>query len=80
MEKFKKKFTVASPYFSDLDIKFIQSKIKSILKGKLSTGPYTKEFEKKFANFVGSKYAVFLNTCTSALEISIQSLKLKKNH
>ncbi len=79
MEKFKKKFTVASPYFSDLDIKFIQSKIKSILKGKLSTGPYTKEFEKKFANFVGSKYAVFLNTCTSALEISIQSLKLKKN-
>lgn len=79
MEKFKKKFTVASPYFSDLDIKFIQSKIKSILKGKLSTGPYTKEFERKFANFVGSKYAVFLNTCTSALEISIQSLKLKKN-
>lgn len=79
MNKFKKKLTVASPYFSNTDINYVQSKIKEILKGKLSTGPYTNKFEKKFAKFVGCKYAVFLNTCTSALEISIQSLNLKKN-
>lgn len=76
---FKKKYTVASPYFSDRDINFIKSKIKDILKGRLSTGPYTQDFEKKFAKFIGCKYAVFLNTCTSALEISIKSLNLKKN-
>ncbi len=36
------------------------------------------EFEKKFASFIGVKYAVFLNTCTSALEIAVKSLNLKK--
>ena len=59
MNKLKKKLTVASPYFSNTDINYVQSKIKEILKGKLSTGPYTNKFEKKFAKFVGCKYAVF---------------------
>ena len=50
-----------------------------ILHLRLSTGPYTKEFEEKFAKFIGTKYAVFLNSCTSALEISTSYLNLSSN-
>ncbi len=79
IKKNKKIYNVATPYFSNKDINWILSKTKSILKGKLSTGPYAEKFEKIFAKFIGVKYAVFLNTCTSALEIAVKSLNLKKN-
>ena len=75
----KKIYHVAQPYFSNSDINWIQKKVFDILTGKLSTGPLTALFEKKFAKFIGTKYAVFLNSCTSALEIAVKSLKLTKN-
>jgi perosamine synthetase len=75
----KKTFHVAGPYFSKKDINWILKETKKVLNGKLSTGPYTLKFEKLFAKFIGVKYAVFLNTCTSALEIAVHSLNLKKN-
>jgi len=37
------------------------------------------EFEKNFANYVGSKYCVGLGNGTDALEIAIKSLNLRKN-
>ncbi len=74
----KKIYQVGGPYFSDRDIKWILKKTKKVLRGRLSTGPFSLEFEKKFASFIGVKYAVFLNTCTSALEIAVKSLDLKK--
>jgi perosamine synthetase len=77
-KKNKKIYNVASPYFSNKDINWILSKTKYILKGRLSTGPFTEEFERIFAKFIGVKYAVFLNTCTSALEIAVNSLNLRK--
>ena len=75
----KKEIQVAYPFFPKKDIRFIQSQIPKILNGKLSTGPFTKEFESLFAKTIGTKYAIFLNSCTSALEISLNYLKLKKN-
>ncbi len=77
-KKNKKIYNVASPFFSKNDVNWIINKTKLVLKGRLSTGPYTKKFEKVFAKFIGVKYAVFLNTCTSALEIAVNYLKLKK--
>jgi len=68
---------VAMPYFSEEDISWIQDKVGDVLRKKLSTGPYVKEFEEKFAARIGSKYAVFLNTCTTALEISAKYFDLK---
>ena len=75
----KKIFQVAQPFFSRNDIFWIQDKVRDILIGKLSTGPLVNKFEKKFAKFIGTKYAVFLNSCTSALEIAVKNLNLKKN-
>ena len=77
--KNNKIYHVAYPYFSDKDISWVIEQVPNILNGRLSTGPYTEEFEKKFANFIGTKYAVFLNSCTSALEISASFLKLAKS-
>ena len=71
-------YHVAMPYFSEDDIAWIQEKVGVVLRGKLSTGPFVKEFEEKFAQFVGTQYAVCLNTCSSALEIALKSVGLKE--
>src|SRR3990167_4404119 len=42
-----------------------------LLSGHLTTGQETAWFEKEFAKYVGSKYAVFVNSCTSALKLSV---------
>ena len=79
LNKKKKIYQVACPYFSSKDINWILKTTKKVLKEKLSTGPYCAKFEKKFARFIGVKYAVFVNNCTSALEIAVKSLNLKKH-
>ncbi len=40
-------------------------------KAWLGYGEQVKNFEKKFANFIGTKYAIGLNSCTSALHLSL---------
>ena len=44
----------------------------------LTHGKYNVKFEKAFANYIGCKYAVSLNSCTSALEVSLKALGVKK--
>jgi len=60
------------PFYLDLteaEINDIQVKLGEILRsGTLILGKYTEEFESEFAKYVGTKYAVSLNSCTSALE------------
>ena len=63
----------AKPHFSDIDD--ILSEIRNVLQsGNLVQGEKVKEFEEKFAEMVGVKYAIATNSCTSALELSIRSL------
>lgn len=42
--------------------------------GRLTLGQYTKEFEEKYAEYCGCKYAVAVNSGTSALEIPLRCL------
>ena len=50
------------------------------LKSKwIGTGPVSEKFEKKFLNYKKTKYSLSLNSCTSAIFLSLKSLKLKKN-
>ena len=54
--------------------------IKNVFKKSwLGYGPLVKNFEEKFAKFIGVKYAVAVNSGTSALFLAIKSLGLKKN-
>ena len=74
------KYTIAFPYFPEQEIEEILNKIRNILEGKspLSMGPYVKKFEDEFAKYIGSKYAIATNSCTSALEIALRSIGLKE--
>jgi dTDP-4-amino-4,6-dideoxygalactose transaminase len=68
------------PYFSKKDINYVNKNFKSIMSGKsfLSMGKYSLEFEKNYAKFIGTKYAVACNSGTSALEIICRSLNISK--
>lgn len=61
------------PFFDQEEIKAVTEALESKWWG---LGPRTEKFEKSFANKIGSKFAVGVNSCTSALELSIRSLML----
>jgi dTDP-4-amino-4,6-dideoxygalactose transaminase len=44
--------------------------------GWLTTGPRTKQFESAFAELVGGKHSVAVNSCTAALHLAIDALGL----
>ena len=46
--------------------------------GWLTMGEETLKFEQEFANYVGAKYAVAVNSCTSALFLSLKALGIKE--
>lgn len=66
------------PYFPSEDIEEIKLHVEKILQsGMLTLHTYTKEFEEKFAKLCDVKYAVAVNSGTSALEIVLRALKVK---
>lgn len=56
----------------------IDEVIKTLKSDFLTQGPKVHEFEKCFANYVGSKHAVAVSNATAGLHISVKSLGLKK--
>jgi len=43
----------------------------------LTTGPVTHEFERAFADYVGSKHALAVNSCTAALQLALDAIGLE---
>jgi len=67
------------PYFPDEDIEQIKKDVEKILQsGMLTLHMYTKEFEERFAELCNVKHAIAVNSGTSALEISLRAIKLKR--
>ena len=52
----------------------IDAVAETLRSGWITTGPKTKAFEKKVAEFLGTKKAVALGSCTSALELTLRIL------
>ena len=48
-----------------------------IASNRLSYGPLSKEFEKKFAQAHGARFGLFMNSGTSALQVALAALKEK---
>lgn len=68
------------PYSRQQILKQDISAVNKVLKSNyLTQGPVVKEFEKKISKKVNVKYAVAVNSATSALHISCLALGLKKN-
>lgn len=63
------------PFYLDLTLteklSISANLFKSFVKGSLILGENTKRFEEEFANYIGVKYAVTMNTATSCLEVLI---------
>lgn len=44
----------------------------------LTTGPVTQQFEREFAAYVGSRYAVAVNSCTAALHLALDAAGIRE--
>jgi perosamine synthetase len=66
------------PFFTDQDTEEIADEIKEILKlGSLTLGPKTRQFESEFSHYVGTRFAIGVNSGTSALEIVYRFLDIR---
>lgn len=61
------------PDITDAEINAVVETLKS---GWITTGPKTKEFEKKIAEYVGAARAVCLNSATAALELGLRLFEI----
>ena len=67
----KKYIPISKPYFNKNEEKALSDVIKS---GWVMQGPMVSEFEEKFAQYVGTKYAVAVSSGTAALHLSLLAL------
>lgn len=65
---------LSRPYINKEEVKSVK---EVLLSGWISSGSKVREFEQRFAKFIGTKYAVSLNSCASALQLAIQAQGLK---
>lgn len=70
MDKLRK-ITFSPPDITDEEINEVINAMKS---GWITTGPRTKEFERKIAEYVGVNKAVCLNSATAAMELTLRIL------
>jgi dTDP-4-amino-4,6-dideoxygalactose transaminase len=61
----------ARPSITDVERQAVLDVLDS---GWLTTGPRTKEFEARFATFVGTRHAIALNSATAALHLALEAL------
>ena len=62
----------------NIDQNDIDAVVSALQSDYLTQGPRVKEFESKFAQYVGAKYAVAVNNATSGLHLSVLALNLSK--
>jgi len=63
------------PYITEDAISRVEAVLRS---GWWTSAKEVKEFEARFADAVGAKYAVAVNSCTAALELSLYGLGIKE--
>ncbi len=60
-----------SPFILEPEIEEVSKTLRS---GWLGTGPKTYEFERRFSEYIGSKWAVALSSCTAGLFLALDVL------
>ena len=65
---------VFRPYTDGKELEYLKDVIDS---GWWGLGPKTKELENRFADFIGSKYAVGLNSATAALHLALKCIGIE---
>lgn len=70
------RYPLASSTWDDREIEAVESVLKS---GRYTMGPRVKEFEQRFADYFGSRYAVMVNSGSSANLLAVAAMRYKKN-
>jgi len=70
-----KKIPIARPYLGEEES---EAAAAVILSGWVTQGPKVEEFERKFAEYVGAKYAVAVSSCTTGLHLSLICAGIKE--
>ena len=65
---------VFRPSYGKEEFEAVRKVMKS---GWVGLGPRTREFEEKFAKYIGVKYAVALNSCTAALHLALKVMDVE---
>jgi perosamine synthetase len=77
MQTITKNIAITRPSISDLEIEYVQDAIKN------GWGPrcydYIHRFEKEFAAYQGTKYALATSSCTGAIHIALMALGIGKD-
>jgi perosamine synthetase len=77
LEENNLKISGSMPHFSEETLSQILKDFRAVLQsGRLTDGPKAEEFEKKFAAYCGSKFAVSVNSGTAALDVTLRHYKL----
>ena len=61
---------VFRPSMGDEEVEAVAQVLKS---GWIGLGPRTRKFEEEFAQYIGSRYAIGVNSCTAALHLAIKA-------
>ena len=69
------KIPLFEPYLDDREKEALSEVIDS---KQLSRGPFVERFEQQFAEYVGKRYAVAVNSGTSGLHLAVKALNWKK--
>lgn len=64
-------------YRPDLGEEEIRAVVDTLRSGWVTIGPRTHEFEQAFAQYVGARHAVAVNSCTAALHLALDVLGLQ---
>jgi dTDP-4-amino-4,6-dideoxygalactose transaminase len=62
------------PCIEDDEIAEVTDALRS---GWITTGPRTKQFEREFAEYVGAKHAVAVNSATAAMHLALEAIGLQ---
>ena len=55
----------------DIEQAEIDEVVDTLRSGWITTGPKTKEFERRFAEYVGARHAIAVNSCTGGLHVAL---------
>ncbi|MGH8005020.1 MAG: DegT/DnrJ/EryC1/StrS family aminotransferase [Limisphaerales bacterium] len=74
-EKITRGVPFYKPSLDETDIEAVRSTLED---GWITTGPKAKKFETGMAAYIGSKYALAVNSCTAALHLALAAAGIKK--
>jgi perosamine synthetase len=69
--------SLSAPDIGEREMDYVRQVLQS---RQLSMGPWIEKFEKQFAAYCGSRYAIAVNSGTSALHLCVRALEIGASH